>query len=72
MAAAAQRLLRTSRAFAEAGRPIDLTGLQLCIGRITASALDLDPDDGRRLRPALEGLLIDLDRLQAALEDFGR
>jgi len=51
--------------------PIDLTGLHLCIGRLTASILDLDPDDGCRLRPALQGLLFDLDRLQATLEASG-
>jgi len=71
LAEGAQRLLRTSRALASAGRPIDLTGLHLCIGRLTASILDLDPDDGCRLRPALQGLLFDLDRLQATLEASG-
>ncbi|MDR3524339.1 MAG: hypothetical protein P4L66_09550 [Acetobacteraceae bacterium] len=72
LASAAQRLLRTTRAFAEAGRAMDLTSLPLCIGRITASALDLDPQEGRRLRPVLEGLLTDLDRLHAALEEAER
>ena len=68
LCASAERLFRTARVFAEARRPIDLSGLQLWIGRLTASALDLDPAYGRRLRPHLEALLIDLDRLQLAIE----
>ena len=68
LCASAQRLFGAVRVFAEAGRPVDLSDLQLRIGRLTASALDLDPQYGRRLRPHLEALLIDLDHLQLAIE----
>jgi hypothetical protein len=68
LCAAAQRLFGTARAFAEAGRPVELSGLELSIGRLAAASLDLDPEHGRRLRPDLEALLIDLDRLQRAIE----
>jgi hypothetical protein len=37
------------------------------MGRLTARALDLDPEDGRALRPVLMGLLDDLDRLEHAV-----
>ena len=67
LAAAAERLLGVSRAFAEAGRPVDLTGLQLWIGRLTAGVLDLRPEDGRRLSPVLHSLLASLDLLQGAV-----
>ncbi len=67
LAAAAERLLAVARAFAEAGRPVDLTGLQLWIGRLTAGALDLTVENGRLLCPALDSLLMSLDRLQAAV-----
>jgi len=64
LAQSAERILRLAQALAQAGRTIDLTGLEHGVGRLTASALDLDPIDGRRLRPALIGLLNGLDRLE--------
>jgi hypothetical protein len=67
LALSAERVLNLSRAFAEVGRPIDLSGLDLWIGRLTAAVLDLDVADGRRLRPALLALLASLDRLEAAV-----
>ncbi len=70
LAFAAERVLRLSRAFAEAGRPIDLTGLNLLIGRLTASALDLDLSEGRRLLPDLATLLDGLDALERTLMAF--
>lgn len=68
LCASTQRLLGAARAFAETGRLVDLSGLQLRVGRLTASALDLDPEYGRRMRPHLAAMLIDLDRLQSAIE----
>ena len=67
LAASAERTLNLSHVFAESGRQIDLTGLDLWIGRLTASVLDLDPQDGQRMRPVLECLLAGLDRLEHAV-----
>jgi hypothetical protein len=64
LAESAERTLLVSIALARGGRAIDLHGLENWIGRLTASALDLDPGDGRRLRPALVGLLHCLDTLE--------
>lgn len=64
MAQSAARTLQVSVALAETGRAIDLGGLENWIGRLTASILDLDPDDGRRMRPALTDLLRNLDTLE--------
>lgn len=64
MAQAVRRTLEVSSALASAGRAIDLASLDNWIGRLTASALDLDPADGRRMRPALAGLLRNLDALE--------
>jgi len=64
LAQSAERVLRLAQALAQTGRGIDLSGLEHWVGRLTASALDLDPIDGRRLRPALIGLLDGLDRLE--------
>ena len=62
LAHSAGRILHLAQALARTGRSIDLSGLEHWVGRLTASALDLDPIDGRRLRPALIGLLDGLDR----------
>ncbi len=67
LAASAERVLSISHALATAGRPVDLVGLNLGIGRLTASILDLDIPDGRRLRPSLIMLLHSLDQLEAAI-----
>ena len=64
MAQSADRTLQVSITLAAAGRAIDLGGLENWIGRLTASVLDLDPDEGRRMRPALMGLLRNLDALE--------
>jgi hypothetical protein len=64
MAEAAGRTLDVSAALAIAGRTIDLGGLDNWIGRLTASCLDLEPVDGRRIRPILAGLLRRLDKLE--------
>jgi hypothetical protein len=64
LAQSAERILQFAQALAQTGRSIELSGLEHWVGRLTASALDLDPIDGRRLRPALIGLLDGLDRLE--------
>lgn len=42
-----------ARALAESGRAVDLTGLDLRIGLLCAKSLDLPPEQGREMRPAL-------------------
>lgn len=59
--------LRLAGALARGGRRLDLAGLDQMIGRLCAQALDLPPDQGRRLRPRLAALLADLDRLATDL-----
>ena len=64
--ALAEELTKTAdvaQALAETGRTIDLAGLDQRIGLLCAKALDLPPDDGRRVRP----LLIALSDAMAAL-----
>lgn len=65
--AAAGGLLRLAEGIAAAGRPIDLSGLDNTLGRICAQALDLPPEQGARLRPAMAALVSDLDLLSQAL-----
>lgn len=67
LAAAATRTLQLSYNLALAGRVLDLAGLDQLIGRLTASILDLDAPDGRRLRTVLSGVLDRLDRLEHAI-----
>jgi hypothetical protein len=68
----AEGLRRTTdlaRALAEAGRAIDLTGLEHDVGLLCAKSLDLPPDEGRRVRPqliALSGAMEALSRVLAA------
>jgi hypothetical protein len=64
MAATITRTLRMATALAGSGRAIDIVGLDNWVGRLTARTLDLDPAEGRALRPALLALLGDLDRLE--------
>lgn len=64
---ALRRTAALARALAEAGRPIDLAGLDGQIGLVCARALDLPPDDGRAMRIELRGLLAEVDALAAAM-----
>ena len=64
MAASVGRTLRMAVSLAEAGRSIDIAGLDNWVGRLVARSLDLEPEDGRAIRPALIALLADLDRLE--------
>jgi hypothetical protein len=59
--------LGIARSLVQAGKLVDLTGLDAEIGFICARALDLQPDEGRALRPELIGLRAELDALSAAL-----
>jgi hypothetical protein len=60
--------LQVARALVEAGRAIDLTGLDAEAARLCV-AIGIMPDPvAHRLRPALEALRDDLDRLTEAFE----
>ncbi|HTW25738.1 MAG TPA: hypothetical protein VME92_01320 [Acetobacteraceae bacterium] len=61
------RTLRLALALLEAGRTLDLTGLEGCAGRLCAGALDLPPEHGQRLRPRLQSLLAETAALEALL-----
>lgn len=54
-----------ARALASSGRRVDLTGFDQQVGLLCAKALDLPPDEGRRLRT---GLIV----LSGALEALSR
>ena len=47
------RTIDLARALAEAGRAIDLAGLDGQVGLLCAKSLDLPPDQGRAVRPRL-------------------
>jgi hypothetical protein len=51
----------------QAGKWVDLTGLDAEMGYVCARVLDLPLDEGRALRPELVGLRTELDALTAAV-----
>jgi hypothetical protein len=59
--------LEVAHALIDAGRPLDLSGFEAEVGRLCAQALDLPPDEGRALVPALSALLAEIDGTDAAL-----
>ena len=68
MAEELRQTIDVSRALTSSGRAVDLTGLDEQIGLLCAKALDLPPEEGRRLRPnliVLSGALEALSRLLA-------
>ena len=60
-------LLQASEALVDAGRQLDIHGLDLRVGRLCAQCLDLEPDEGRALRPGLLALGLQVDRLTARM-----
>ncbi len=66
-AASLRRTTALARALAEAGRPIDLAGLDGQVGLVCARALDLPPDEGRAMRGDLQALLAEVDALANSL-----
>ena len=60
-------ILQLARAMAEAGRRVDLGGLQALMGRLCARSLDLMPEEGRRIAPHLAGVLAEIDALHGVL-----
>ncbi len=61
-------MLTLARALAASRRPLDLAGLDDLAGRLAAACLDLPPEQGRALRPRLQGLLAELDALALACQ----
>ena len=57
-----------ARNLVQAGKLVDLAGLDAQIGFVCARALDLPREEGRALRPALIEIRDDLDALSAALD----
>jgi hypothetical protein len=60
-------LIGVAQALVEAGRAIDLSGLDSQIGLLCAKTLDLPPDEGRRVRPRLIALSGSVEALSRAL-----
>lgn len=63
-----QATLQVARALVESSRPIDLTGLDIEAARLCVAVGIMPVDIAHNLRPALEALRLDLDRLTAAFE----
>ena len=61
------RTLGLAGALVEAGRRIDLAGLDSQVGLLCARALDLDPEEGRQVRADLMALRDIVDTLAALL-----
>ena len=59
--------LGVARGLIEAGRYVDLSGLEDQVGLLCAKALDLAPAEGRAMRTDLVGVLARLDALSIAL-----
>lgn len=67
LAAQLRNTLGVARALVEAGRRIDLAGLDDQVGLLCARMLDLEPDEGRSARVELIRLRAELDLLAAEL-----
>jgi hypothetical protein len=61
------KVLRLARGMAQAGRRVDLAGLDAMVGRLCARCLDLPPQDGRQIGAVLAALLVEIDALHASL-----
>jgi hypothetical protein len=59
--------LSVARGLVEAGRHVDLAGLEDQVGLLCAKALDLPPAEGRTVRSELAALLARVEALSAAL-----
>ena len=62
-----RKTIALATALTKSGRQVDLAGLEHAVGVLCAKALDLMPQEGRALRPALLDLLQALDTLIAAM-----
>lgn len=63
----ARMMLSITAALLGSGRRVDLTGLDDEFGRLCAGTLALPLHEGRRLRPMLDALRMQLDQLHASL-----
>jgi hypothetical protein len=61
------QMLGVARGLVDAGRAVDLAGLEDQVGLLCAKALDLPRDEGRTMRGELVALLARLDGLGVAL-----
>ncbi len=59
--------LGVARGLVEAGRHVDLAGLEDQVGLLCAKALDLPPAEGRAIRGELVALLARVEALSVAL-----
>ena len=59
--------LSVARGLVDAGRAVDLIGLEDQIGLLCAKALDLPTSDGRAIRGELVAMMARIDALHAAL-----
>ena len=57
------KMVGVARALVEAGRMIDLTGIDSQVGLLCAKSLDLPSGDGRRIRPRLIALFGSMEAL---------
>ena len=57
------KMVGVARALVEAGRAIDLTGIDGQVGLLCAKSLDLPSGDGRRIRPRLIALFGSMEAL---------
>jgi hypothetical protein len=62
------KLVELSRTLVDAGRTVDLAGLDGQVGLLCAKSLDLPPDQGRRIRPRLIALSGSIEALSRALQ----
>jgi len=65
------KLVDVARALVDSDRAVDLVGLDDQVGLLCAKALDLPPDDGRRMRPQMIALLGSVEGLSRALATHG-
>lgn len=65
-------VLSLAEALLLAGRGLDLQGLEKEVATICAAVAALPPEDGRATRPALSGLLIQVEELRTRLFMAGR
>ncbi len=61
------KMIGIAHALVDAGRTIDLAGLDSQVGLLCAKTLDLPPEDGRRARPRLIALSGSVEALSRAL-----
>jgi len=64
----AASLIATAARLLAQGAMIDLAALEPKVRQICEAVAGLDPGEGRALRPGLEALIEDLDRLAALVE----